>query len=434
MAYTRVSGARSGGSGGGLLLRATDWESPAPRFYATHSVFSGNHAQDGGGIALLDGAVATLDSTVIAGNSAFGYGGGVHCDSPFILVGKPATEGQECRITLEGCEILDNSASRGGGIGAFVAHVGLAGSSIQGNEARIGGGLYLAYSGALIVRTSMLHNRATVMGGAVSGLSGSIDIVQSVVAGNEAPNVGGINGASIDMERCTVTDNDGGGLGIGSGKVAELSNSVVWGNSPNDVNVVTVPGVGGGRLTARYSAIGGDTSVAGDGNLNADPLFRDPANGDYRLRRESPCIDTGDPASPLDPDSSRADMGAFPYDKSSPVAALPPPVGFSLAQNTPNPFNPRTTLRFTLPAAGRARLAVYSVAGQLVRVLADGPMDAGRHGLVWDGLDDAGRSVASGVYLCRLTVADAGARSSANGNHSPTNASFASVRRMLLLR
>ncbi len=68
----------------------------------------------------------------------------------------------------------------------------------------------------------------------------------------------------------------------------------------------------------------------------------------------------------------------------------------------PNPFNPAATIRFTLPDAGDARLAVYDCAGRLVVVLADGPHEASDHTLVWHGVDASGRDVASGVYFLRL--------------------------------
>ena len=75
----------------------------------------------------------------------------------------------------------------------------------------------------------------------------------------------------------------------------------------------------------------------------------------------------------------------------------------SLGRNAPNPFNPLTSIPYTLPEAGDVRLTVYNVAGQLVRTLVDGCTEAGEHAALWDGTDDSGRSVASGVYLCRLT-------------------------------
>ncbi|HEX5133608.1 MAG TPA: M6 family metalloprotease domain-containing protein [Candidatus Krumholzibacteria bacterium] len=75
-----------------------------------------------------------------------------------------------------------------------------------------------------------------------------------------------------------------------------------------------------------------------------------------------------------------------------------------LEQNHPNPFNPRTSIRFYLPARGPVELNVYDVRGALVRRLARGSFDAGSQTLVWDGTDDAGRPVASGIYVYRLTV------------------------------
>jgi hypothetical protein len=73
-----------------------------------------------------------------------------------------------------------------------------------------------------------------------------------------------------------------------------------------------------------------------------------------------------------------------------------------LYPNAPNPFNPRTTIRFDLPAAGSVRLAVYDVAGRLVRVLVNGDLPPGTREAVWDGSDSSGRAMASGSYLARL--------------------------------
>ena len=81
-----------------------------------------------------------------------------------------------------------------------------------------------------------------------------------------------------------------------------------------------------------------------------------------------------------------------------PIPAAP----LALHQNRPNPFNPSTTIAFDLPVRAEARLAIYDAAGRLVRRLAAGELSPGRHELRWDGLDDAGRPVVSGVYFCRL--------------------------------
>ncbi|UCE01914.1 MAG: NF038122 family metalloprotease [Candidatus Latescibacterota bacterium] len=73
-----------------------------------------------------------------------------------------------------------------------------------------------------------------------------------------------------------------------------------------------------------------------------------------------------------------------------------------LHQNHPNPFNPATTLRFALPRAGAARLEVVDASGRRVRVFSWDALAVGDHTVVWDGRDQQGHGVASGVYLYRL--------------------------------
>jgi hypothetical protein len=90
---------------------------------------------------------------------------------------------------------------------------------------------------------------------------------------------------------------------------------------------------------------------------------------------------------------------------------------FALHGNRPNPFNPRTTIRFELSQSQRAWLDIFDVRGHHVRRLVDRPLDAGEHTTVWDGTDDDGRSLPSGLYLYRLS-----------------SGSRIATRRMLLLR
>lgn len=73
--------------------------------------------------------------------------------------------------------------------------------------------------------------------------------------------------------------------------------------------------------------------------------------------------------------------------------------------NSPNPFNPSTTISFTLPSSGRASLAVYSATGQRVRELITAQLPAGAHSVAWDGKNDSGKPVSSGIYLSRLETA-----------------------------
>ncbi len=80
------------------------------------------------------------------------------------------------------------------------------------------------------------------------------------------------------------------------------------------------------------------------------------------------------------------------------------PSAFTLERNYPNPFNPSTTIRFSLPREGRADLKVYDLAGRLVRTLVDEVLPATTHSVEWQGRDDRGRVVPSGTYYYRLST------------------------------
>ena len=86
-----------------------------------------------------------------------------------------------------------------------------------------------------------------------------------------------------------------------------------------------------------------------------------------------------------------------------PTAAPPVSVaGLSLAPAHPNPFNPETRLVYTLAAASRLRLSIHDLQGRELAVLVSGWRESGSHALEWDGRDDRGRALPSGVYLARL--------------------------------
>jgi hypothetical protein len=78
------------------------------------------------------------------------------------------------------------------------------------------------------------------------------------------------------------------------------------------------------------------------------------------------------------------------------------PAVFSLSPNYPNPFNPETSIGYTIVESGVVRLDIVNISGQLVRTLVDGAQSQGRHTVVWDGRDGSGKRVSAGVYLYRL--------------------------------
>jgi M6 family metalloprotease-like protein len=101
-----------------------------------------------------------------------------------------------------------------------------------------------------------------------------------------------------------------------------------------------------------------------------------------------------------------------------PVASpTPVPASFALAQNFPNPFNPLTSIRFEVPQSTSIDLSVFDARGRRVATLHRGPVDAGYHTRRWEGRDDQGRGVASGMYFARLV-----------------GPGFSSTRKMLLAR
>ena len=78
------------------------------------------------------------------------------------------------------------------------------------------------------------------------------------------------------------------------------------------------------------------------------------------------------------------------------------PCRYELLPNAPNPFNAETTIQYALPAEGRIMLAIYNTMGQRVRTFVKGVQVAGHYHVAWDGRDETGQAVATGVYVCRL--------------------------------
>ena len=125
------------------------------------------------------------------------------------------------------------------------------------------------------------------------------------------------------------------------------------------------------------------------------------------------------------------------------AAEANPVTDYELAPAYPNPFwsvatprsagNPETKIAFALPVAGKVALCIYTMTGQLVRALVDDEKNAGRHVTVWNGRDEHGRFVASGVYLYRLMVTSPAPRGAASATKRD-NVVFAKTARMTMLK
>lgn len=82
------------------------------------------------------------------------------------------------------------------------------------------------------------------------------------------------------------------------------------------------------------------------------------------------------------------------------------PSGYELSQNYPNPFNPNTTISFTIPTSENVSLTIYNVRGQVVKTLVNDSRSAGTHNIQWDGLNNFGQKVASGIYIYTLRTSN----------------------------
>jgi len=107
------------------------------------------------------------------------------------------------------------------------------------------------------------------------------------------------------------------------------------------------------------------------------------------------------------------------------------PARFELSQNAPNPFNPSTTIRYGVPHDGDVSLVIYDATGRFVRELVNRSIPVGFHMVIWDGRDNAGREMGSGVYLYRLQWQ---ASASPDGDATSKRVRETTVRRMVLVR
>jgi flagellar hook assembly protein FlgD len=100
-------------------------------------------------------------------------------------------------------------------------------------------------------------------------------------------------------------------------------------------------------------------------------------------------------------------LGFYPTGVS--VVSQKTPTTYAISQNYPNPFNPTTNIEFSIPRSATIQLNVYNILGELVKTLVNGDIVSGNYKVTWNGTNNHGTSVASGIYFYRLVAESQGA-------------------------
>jgi parallel beta-helix repeat protein len=227
---------------------------------------------DQGGGFLLESSSPTIRNCVIRDNGALGAGGGIE-----LWLSDPA---------ILDCTVTANTADEGGGVSCYQSSPTITRCTIQGNRAdHLGGGVLWA-QGELALMSCRISGNSAENGGGIASYSSDSWIANCTITGNSAGSGAGIflMKSSPTLTQCTMAFNRavkrGGGI-WGQGSLPTVENSILWGDSPEEVYIPGVP------VVLSYCNVQGGWPGAGTGNINADPLL----TPDMHLRPGSPCID-----------------------------------------------------------------------------------------------------------------------------------------------
>jgi len=277
-----------------------------------------NNSGDPDGPHLSYGGWVMTNSS-ISGNTAGMFGGGIN-----FAWSHP---------TLINCTINNNQSNwGGGGIDGLESGFTLRESLVSGNFSYGGGGGILAWGlGAdPVIEDCIISQNSTGSSGGGIMLNGCdvSTITRTSVVNNEAYNsYGGIyvTDQSATINNVTVYGNastGGGGIGGDTGGHFDLTNSIVWGNSGNEIVL------SGATANVNYSDIQG--GYDGDGNIDSNPLFTQTATGDYTLSDDSPCIDAGTTDTDGDGNDDITEYNGLAPDMGAFETTMAAPEGFTL--------------------------------------------------------------------------------------------------------
>lgn len=252
------------------------------------------------------------------------------------------------------CSPPPNPNTRGGGIICCASSPTIEQCVITGNSSTDdGGGVYARGAGAspTLDRCIITSNSSGNGGGIYACCGAGYDVVNCIIANNTASTAGGggialLGGSNVSIRSSTVTGNtaaQGAGI-LMNGPNVTIVNSIVWGNLSDQIWVAgtaTPPQVS-------FSDVQG--GWPGNGNIDANPLFVNPASGDYRLAGHSPCIDAGDSSVPNLPSvdfegdprivGGTVDIGADEYMGVRVTASTDPILGLTVNLSSPTASAP----------------------------------------------------------------------------------------------
>jgi len=407
------------------------------------TITNGN-AQDGGGIA-INGSSPTIKYNVITGNTAANIGGGVFVtgnSSPVLFNNDICNNISE---SMSGAMSIMNSSA--------TSHCIVEKCRIYGNTAVVNaGGLGILNSNVDIIDCTISGNTTDGDGGGIVVTGAEADIINCIISGNNTENGGGValSGANSDIINCTISGNSaiyGGGISLSSSDVT-IINSIVEGNAalqgngiyfsqPGNVDIEFNDFFNGG-----YDFSGDIPTGLGDNtgfniygtacdeffNIYEDPVFAGAGDHPFSLLGDSPCIDAGvQDTSGLNlpffdiignerildgrvDGFAYIDMGAYEFDPDpSSVEQYDIPVADLKLSNYPNPFNPTTTISFTLTTENteKAEMVIYNLKGQKIISFDNTQFVTmsgveGMQTVTWNGTDDNNQPVSSGIYFYRL--------------------------------
>ncbi|MCF7912936.1 MAG: T9SS type A sorting domain-containing protein [Candidatus Cloacimonetes bacterium] len=357
---------------------------------------------------------------------------------------------EEQEVVICGLHFITGDGINGGGISVKSSSPGLEQIIIENCEAFRGGGLYFDDAGGS-ARNITIRNCTAWRGGGIWLNDSSVAMADLEMCGNTGDYSGGIElrDSELSLERALIYENFSGdeGIIVNDGGILLLEKSTLF--EPENNTQCGIYCAGDGNLAIVNSIIStgigtpaqgtgaedifiassclpageaGIVQEAGglltwyEGNLEMQPGFAEAEFNRGMLRENSPCVDAGSVYLEYQ-DIIYADHSLEEY------WGTAPDIGYwELGMDTqqdedelpevntmriyPNPFNPETTIEYSLMQAGQVDLKIYNIRGQRVKTLFGGNREAGNYHQVWKGDNDRGEAVSSGIYFLLLKIDD----------------------------